>query len=167
MKLIEALYSEFHKDLVEWCRYMTGDRARAEDLVQEAFVRALRHQALLETLTGEQRRSWLYRAVKNLYVDEIRRSSRELITEELPERTDPAAKADYRQTPPEMTGLEWEDLINRLPELEGVVFTMRYLQGYNSSEIGRLLDLSPGTVRSKLSEARKHLRGALKENKNV
>lgn len=167
MKLIEALYSEFHTELVEWCRYMTGNRSRAEDLVQEAFVRALRHWELLETLTDEQRRSWLYRTVKNLYVDEIRRLARETVMEELPEREIPAATADYRQTTPEITGLEWEDLISRLPDLEGVVFTMRYLQGYNSSEIGKLLELPAGTIRSKLSDARKHLRKALKEEKYV
>ena len=58
--------------------------------------------------------------------------------------------------------VEWELLLNSLPDLEGVLFTMRYLLGYNSKQIGELFQLPPGTVRSKLSLARKHLREALK-----
>lgn len=159
MELIEALYTEFHTELVDWCSYMAGERAKAEDFVQEAFIRALGYSDLLETLAAEQRRSWLYRTVKNLFLDERRRLSRETVTDKVPEAGPALSPADSRM--PELEALEWTELIGELPEPERLIFTMRYLQGYNSSEIGGLLKMPPGTVRSKLSDARRHLRNAL------
>ena len=49
-------------------------------------------------------------------------------------------------------------LLARLPETERVLIVMRYLQGYNSTQIGQILELPPGTVRTKLASARKHLK---------
>lgn len=58
----------------------------------------------------------------------------------------------------EIEETEWRCLLEDLPEEEGRVFVMRYLMGYNSRQIGELLSLPPGTVRYKLSSARKRLR---------
>ena len=100
----------------------------------------------------KQRRSWLYRTVRNLHIDQLRHTSKETIVDELPES---------RKESEEMTAIEWENLLNSLPDMEGVLFTMRYLQGYNSKQIGEIFSIPPGTVRSKLSSARKHLQDAL------
>ena len=54
-----------------------------------------------------------------------------------------------------------EQLLEQLPEQEGVLFAMRYFQGYNSRELGQMFGLPEGTVRSKLLLARKHLRKLL------
>ena len=67
----------------------------------------------------------------------------------------------------EISELEWQELLASLPDEEGLLFTMRYLQGYNSKQLGEFLDMPPGTVRSKLSSARKHLRDAIGGNKYV
>jgi RNA polymerase sigma-70 factor (ECF subfamily) len=67
----------------------------------------------------------------------------------------------------ELVRLEWEKLLETLPDLEGVIFSLRYLEGYNSKQIGDILLLSPGTVRSKLSSARQHLKRILGGNKYV
>ncbi|WP_242838233.1 RNA polymerase sigma factor [Butyrivibrio proteoclasticus] len=45
--------------------------------------------------------------------------------------------------------------------LEGKILVLRYFDGYSSTQIGQLLGLPPGTVRSKLHEARKHLKDML------
>lgn len=66
-----------------------------------------------------------------------------------------------------MKNIEWEDLLNSLPDMEGVLFAMRYLQGYNSTQIGEIFSMPPGTVRSKLSSARKHLQEAIGGNSYV
>lgn len=60
--------------------------------------------------------------------------------------------------------IDWEQLLNGLPGDEGVLFVMRYLEGYTSKELGEFFGLPPGTVRSRLSDARKHLKTALKAN---
>lgn len=152
-RMIEELYQRYYRELTAWCRGMTQSESLAEDLVQEAFLRALINIEVLETLRENQRRAWLYRTVKNLYLDRVRHSAYETTKETVPEQTeirDVYAEIDYGQ------------LLEQLPGEEGVLFAMRYLQGYNSRELGRMFDLPEGTVRSKLFSARKHLRELLK-----
>jgi len=147
--MIEQLYETYHRELVHWCQGMTGNMDNAEELVHEAFLRAMLHEQLLLVLDDKQRRAWLYRTVKNLYVDWIRRRTREDVVDEIPESLN---------FPEEITELEWENLLEALPDVEGVLFMMRYLQGYNSNQLSEMFAMPPGTVRSKLSSARKHLR---------
>ena len=136
--MIEELYKKYYQELSNWCHSMTGNRYTAEELVHEAFLRAMLHKDTLSILKEEQSRSWLYRTVKNLYVDRCRQiDSGELVR------------------------LEWEQLLETLPDQEGVIFSLRYLEGYNSRQIGEILSLPPGTVRSKLSSARQHLKRIL------
>ena len=145
--MIEELYEKYHPELVKWCQGMTGSLQTAEELVQEAFLRAMLHEEALRLLDEKQSRSWLYRTVKNLYIDRIRHTSRETIAEEIPESI---------AEPEEFLEIEWADLLDTLPDMEGLLFTMRYVEGYNSQQIGEIFSLPPGTVRSKLSSARKH-----------
>lgn len=156
--MVEELYEKYHSELLRWCQGMTVNFQTAEELVQEAFLRAVLHEELLGMLDEGQRRSWLYRTIKNLYIDQIRHTSRETVVDELPEA---------QKVPEEMQEMEWEALLNSLPDMEGVLFSMRYLQGYNSREIGEIFSLPPGTVRFRLSSARKHLKEAIGGNKYV
>lgn len=50
--MVEKIYQKYFKELSGWCASMTCDRAKAEDLVQEAFLRALDHEELFDTMTG-------------------------------------------------------------------------------------------------------------------
>ncbi len=154
--MIEQLYEFCYDQLLGWSKNMTQNPAMAEDLVQEAFLRALMNADTLQDLHPEQRKSWLYRTVKNLYLDRMRHSRREVISGELPEQT---------IHPEEFEQVDDLLLLQELPDEESMLFTMRYLYGYSSNEIGKLYNMPPGTVRSKLSSARKHLREALKERK--
>lgn len=147
--MIAKLYKKYYIELVRWCQGMTGNLQTAEELVQETWLRALNHADLLASLDEKQRRSWLYRTTKNLYVDQVRHRSKEMIVCKPP--------AGMRW-PQEMEETEWSYLLDSLPDREGQVFAMRYLLGYNSRQIGELLSMPPGTVRFKLSSARKHLR---------
>ena len=156
--MIEELYQKYHQELTDWCRTMTGNLNTAEELVQEAFLRAMLHEDVLAALQEHQRRSWLYRTVKNLYVDRIRHGSKETIIDDF---------AQQQQDSEEIERLEWNQLLETLPDLEGVIFSLRYLEGYNSNQIGKILSIPPGTVRFKLSSARQHLKEALGGQKHV
>ena len=126
--MIEDLYEKYHAELIRWCRRMTQNESAAEDLVQEAFYRALHHTQELDGMDLAQGRAWLYRTVKNLFVDRFRRERREAVMAELPEE---ARYTDYGE-------LENAQLLSGLPEEERILFTMRYLEGYNSRELGEL-----------------------------
>lgn len=156
--MIEELYKKYHQELVGWCHSMAGNLHTAEELVQEAFLRAMLHEDILAELQEQQRRSWLYRTIKNLYVDRIRHGSKETIVEEFTQQQ------KYSE---EIIRLEWDQLLETLPDMEGVIFTLRYLEGYNSNQIGEILSIPPGTVRFKLSSARQHLKESLGGQKYV
>ena len=53
--MIDELYGALYKELIKWCVSMTGSRTLAEDLVQEAFLRALINAELLEMLDQSRR----------------------------------------------------------------------------------------------------------------
>ncbi len=150
--MIEELYRTYRLELVKWCSKMTRDLSFAEELVQEAFLRAMLHEETLAALGEKQRRAWLYRVIKNLYVDWTRHNSYEVVYETTPEFADESE---------DVTNLEWEQLLESLPDMEGVLFSMRYLQGYNSEQLSEIFHMPSGTIRSKLSSARKHLKEAI------
>lgn len=147
--MIVKLYEKYNTELVRWCQRITGNLQTAEELVQESWLRALDHAEILGSLNERQCRAWLYRTTKNLYVDQVRHRAKEMIVREPP---------DGMGWPQEMEEAEWIYLLDSLPDGEGQVFAMRYLIGYNSRQIGEFLSMPPGTVRFKLSSARKHLR---------
>ncbi|WP_425755793.1 RNA polymerase sigma factor [Ihubacter sp. rT4E-8] len=151
-KLMEQLYEALHIQLIRWCRNMTGDQRTAEELVQEAFLRALLHEEIFKELSESQQRAWLYQTVKNLYIDHVRRGKWEMTVDRFPE-----TQADS-EISEEMFMVEWGELLTHLPKLERYIFVLRYLHGYTSGQIGTMLHMPAGTIRAKLHEARKRLR---------
>lgn len=147
--MIEHLYQEFSKELLAWCRNMTGKGELAEDLVQEGYVRAMNHEDVLANLNQRQQRAWLYRTIRNLYVDYVRHGAFETTAEILPETA---------QETGEYTDIDCFQMLNILPDEDRLLFVMRYLEGYTSAEIGNLFQLPDSTVRSRLALARKRLR---------
>ncbi len=144
---IEELYEKYHTEMIRWGTKMTGSEQSAEELVQEAFLRMIMNEELFSCFGEKQARSWLYRTAKNIFIDKVRRSARETIVGEIPEQG---------RQPDEFGELEWEELIGSLPDVEGVIFKMK-CEGYTSLQIGNILQLPAGTVRSKLCSARKRL----------
>lgn len=152
---IEELYGKFYKDILAYCSAMTKDSAAAEDLVQETYMRAMTHWGDLEDLSRGQRRAWLYRTARNLFIDQVRKQSRETPAEE-----EQLALAAFQE---DLSRAAVGQLIARLPDSEKALFTMRYFEGYNSKELGELFDLPPATVRSRLASAKRRLREWIEE----
>ena len=147
---IEELYGRSYKEILAYCSAMTKDRTAAEDLVQETWLRAFTHWEDVEDLSANQCRAWLYKTARNVFIDQLRKQSRETPTEE--ERLPPAPFEE------DLSQAAVAQLIARLPESEQTIFTMRYFEGYNARELGELFDLPSATVRSRLSSAKRRLR---------
>lgn len=145
----EELYDQCYDRLLRYCLGLAGEPATAEDLAQEAFLRALEHWEDVQALGTAQRRSWLYKTARNLYIDLLRKRSRE----------DPGGEEalEGQSFEEDFTALAVRQLVNRLPPEEKALFELRYFQGYHSTELGELFDLPPPTVRARLSAARRRL----------
>lgn len=130
------------------------NRADAEDVAQESFVRAYRSFAGLRD--REKFRGWLVRIVWRLALDRIRsqkrRERRELAALRQPAPPtveDVAAQREFEQR---LAGA-----IEQLPEKLRIVLLMAGVEGHDTAEVASLLGLPAGTVKSRLHLARKRL----------
>lgn len=149
--MIALLYECYFKELLYYASRMTTQRSAAEDLVQETFMRALEHSAQLQGLDQKQCRAWLYRTVRNLFIDKIRKEAAMPLSEE------------KTTTEEDFTGVEVEQICGLLEAEERELFMKRYFEGYDATRLGEMYDMPPSTVRAKLAGARKKLRTAYPE----
>ena len=70
--MLEQFYKNCRNELIGWCTTLTHDPMLAEDLVHEAFLRAMeQYLATLESLSPAQKKAWFYRVIKNMYIDRV------------------------------------------------------------------------------------------------
>ena len=125
---------------------LSGDRHAAEDLAQEAFVRAWR--SLPEGLSAERQRAWLRRTSGNLAVDELRRRARRPAI-----AFDDSGAAERISTEAGAPDAAREAL-SALPAHQRFVLLLHFDAGFTHAEIARLLDSSEEAVRKRVSRAR-------------
>ena len=171
----EALVTENEKRIYNLCRRLTGNQEDAAELTHEAFLNAWRG---LGRFQGESSFStWLYRLATNACIDFLRKEKRrqslsmtvslddeeEARQVELPdERYAPEGaleRAEARRAVAE--GLERLTLEHRQ------VLVMREIHGLSYAEIGQVLGLEEGTVKSRIARARGALRKVLTERGNL
>ena len=142
----ELLYETFWDRLEHFCYKLCRDEARAEDLTQEVFLRALQNRTLIDAFTERQCKAWLFAAARNLYCDQVRRAAKEeaLLTSLLPPGGDDSADETAASA---LGSVELGTVLDQLSELDRLLFTLRYDEGYTSAELSRLFELPPGTVR--------------------
>ena len=137
-------------DIFRTALRVVGDRGRAEDVAQEAFVRAFRN---LKSFRGESRfYTWLYHIVVRVCLD--RRKLARWRFEAPAESLDVAVE----QTPAADERMVVEMLLDRLSPPIRAALVLRELEGLEYEEIAQVLEIPIGTVRSRLSAARKQFR---------
>jgi len=138
--------------------YMLGDRAEAEDVAQETFIRLMAKAADWRT-GGPKLRTWLYRVAVNLCIDR-RRARRTEPLDAIAERADPSADE------PEVTRrLDHGRAVRRglamLPERQRLALALVHFQGLTNIEAAEALETSVDALESLLARARRTLRAAL------
>jgi RNA polymerase sigma-70 factor (ECF subfamily) len=157
----EKLYRR-HRDRVYgllW-RLAGGDGALAEDLLQEAFVRAWQK---LDSFRGESRfGTWLHRLSANVALSDrrirLKRVQRETALDEGAERTamgDRDVRAGQQ--------MDLERAIAALPERARTVLVLYDIEGYSHAEIAELTDMAVGSSKAQLHRARKLIREDLEK----
>ena len=149
--MVETLDEKHCEELTRYIAAMVGDRASAEDIVQEAFVRALSHQADLDDLGPTQCRAWLYRTAKRICIDHFRKAK------------NTAESAQETPIEDDLSVPMVQEAIALLPPHEKTVFTLSVFEGYRATELAELLEIKPAAVRQRLCSARARLRTIYRE----
>jgi RNA polymerase sigma-70 factor (ECF subfamily) len=155
---MEALLRRHHDRIWAVCRRLAGNDADADDATQEAMLLIVRR---LQTFDGRSRfTTWAHRVATNASLDELRRRKRRP-DPGLPD-DDPEARGrvadDGGSIDVGVTGrLTVDAALAQLPEDFRLPVVLRDLGGHDYAEIAAILDLPPGTVRSRIARGRSRL----------
>ena len=146
----EELYEDHYQELVAYGTRMSGSKELAEDLVQETFVKALMNTETVADLSPSKQRAWLFRTLKNLFFDCYRRVV-------LENKYEQSWQPEYLEDRG-IQKIENAMLLKSINPQDRAIFQLRYFDGYSAEEISQMMNLPPGTIRSKLSRCRKYLK---------
>ena len=101
-------------------------------------------------LSPNKQRAWLFRTFKTLFIDRYRRA---VLESEFEQNWQPEYTEDRG-----MHEIENAMLLQSIHPQDRAIFQLRYFDGYSAEEIAQMMNLPPGTIRSKLSRCRKFLK---------
>jgi len=134
-------------------RWLVGSPHDADDVVQDACVRAL---TFFDGFHGEDGRAWLLAIIRNTCYDWLRKRRNHVPLDEIamPADTAPGPEAEQlRQADRQLV----RQSIERLPPEFREVIVLREMEGLSYKQIARVIDAPIGTVMSRLARGRKHL----------
>lgn len=164
---LRALYEQYSGPLFGYVlRQTNGDRAAAEDIVQETLLRAWTHPDALDPARGSVR-AWLFAVARNLVIDAARARQarpREVAAERLGEDwaasvPDPGEDAFERS----LDALQVAEVLEQLSPEHRSVLVETYYRGATVAEAAKTLGVPPGTVKSRTYYALRALRSACAE----
>ncbi len=138
---------------------MSGNTADAEDIVQEAFLRAWTHAAQWRTDGGAQFSTWLYRVVVNLCLDRKRRPTC-VSVDSIEEPQDSRPSGLEVQSTTETQEIVAEALAS-LPPRQRAAVSLCYFEGLGYQDAAEIMNITPSALDSLLVRGRKALRDHL------
>jgi RNA polymerase sigma-70 factor (ECF subfamily) len=159
----DVLVERYQTRLLNFVYRIVGDRERAEDLVQEVFVRVYRHLGRFDR--SKKFSTWIYTIASNLAKNELRNRARNPLVlftsmtkgwedEERPlEFEDPLSRPDDLFRKRHVRELV-ESSVAQLPTHHREVFMLREIEGRSYEEIAEITNCNLGTVKSRLNRAR-------------
>ena len=162
-RAFDALVDRYQGRLLNFIYRTVGDRERAEDLVQEAFIRVHRHMARFDR--SKKFSTWIYTIASNLAKNELRNRSRnplvlfQTMTANWDDEERPLEFEDSTSRPDDLFRKRHvrelvERTVAQLPEHHRQVFVLRELEGRSYEEIADITHCNLGTVKSRLNRAR-------------
>ncbi len=166
LKQFEGIVAQYHREILNYVYRLVGNNYEAEDLTQEAFIKAFQKFESLKELAKV--RSWLYSIARNVTIDFFRRNKNQNIRldDMILENYARATATDYRnEILKKEISREMTATLANLPEQDRTIIKLLYYEGFSYTEIGTLLHLNQNTLKSRLHRTRKALFGILKSKK--
>lgn len=151
-----SLVSLYRAKIFQHCLSIVKDEEIAQDLVQETLIHAFRH---LDTFRMQSSfYTWLYRIAHNLSLNYLKKDKRAKERELKEEIFLTAAKEEVEE---DNFDTKLREILKDLPPKQRIVVEMYYLEHIPQKEIAARLNIPPGTVRSRLFNARKKISTSL------
>jgi RNA polymerase sigma-70 factor (ECF subfamily) len=173
LEAMEVLLERYKRPVFSFVLRLIGDRARAEDLLQETFLRLVEHA---HTFEGNAKlKTWIFRIARNQCIDESRRRvhrrhpsldapiADEANSATLHDRLASKEAGAERRTVGSELKQRMAEAIKALPEEQREVFLLRQVQNLAFKEIADITGVSENTVKSRMRYALERLQGALAE----
>ncbi len=149
----------FHEMLIEtlprlrpYAVMLAQDRSRADDLLQETAVRALNAQHQFQI--GTNFSAWLYRILRNEFIDTVRKSKRVGVSiDDLPE----ALMSYNSRQDDQLLVRELAEALGQLPQAQREALTLVCGSGLSYEEAAQVIGCSMGTIKSRISRARQQM----------
>ncbi|MFC5604561.1 sigma-70 family RNA polymerase sigma factor [Sporosarcina koreensis] len=156
---LESLYKQYARPLYHYLLKLCGSKQLAEDLTQEAFVRAT---IFLHTYDEEEARAWLFKVGRNAYLDEWRKRQRRLSFPFISAISSKKEMISPYGIPEESLltqerNQQLEELLKYLPEQYRSIIYLREYEEFSYKEISDTLQLTTDQVKITLHRARKRL----------
>jgi RNA polymerase sigma-70 factor (ECF subfamily) len=159
--VMRVLYQEHAAVLWRYAVRLTGDKARAEDVVQETLLRAWRHPEVTDE-SERSARAWLFTVARNLIIDE-RRSARYRSESGTPDMEQVADHAGPDEVETALDRMLLGEALGQLSEDHRAVIRRAYYQGWTTAQIATDLQIAEGTVKSRMHYGMRALRLTLQE----
>ena len=154
----DSIYRDYSR-LVYWTAYrVLSDKELTEDVTQNVFITVLRNMESIAALPDAQLKGWLYRVSVNAALDAKRKQSKEVLSDEPvgAEVADDSAPPE-EQTVKKLMYAAVREAVGEMDEVYREPLMMYYYSEMSVSEIAEALDISEGTVKSRMSRGRKIL----------
>lgn len=163
----EAFVHRYHSPILSYLERLLNDRDKAEDIVQETFIKFL-HQLESQRIPDNVR-AWLYRVATNQCRDYWRSASyrkERNVFDHIPEQKDRQAKPSdiYERTE---TRNEMFQLLNELSNTQREIVIMRFYNDLKLQEIADVMECPLGTVKTRLFHALRLLKSRIEEGGRV
>lgn len=152
------LFERLHQPVLNYVYHMLGERQAAEDVTQEAFLRAQQHLAQLGPPWDFK--SWIYRIAGNLAIDLVRKEKPSLDTEQADDVPEPATtrRPTERKVQREETRLSVRSTLASLPPTYRQALILREINGLSYDEVARAMECSNDNARQLVHRARLQFR---------
>jgi RNA polymerase sigma-70 factor (ECF subfamily) len=165
--VFEQLVFKYQDRIYNLCRHMLGSTHDAEDAAQDTFLKA--YQKLKDFKPEASLYTWLYRIAVNTCLDYkkkpffeslFRKSDEEEESFKEPSSDWPSPEKLYES---KQLGIALHNNIKRLPKKLRTAIILKEIEGLSYDEIADILEISVGTVKSRISRAREELKGLMKK----
>jgi len=158
LQQFEGVVAQNSRDILNYIYRLVGNNYEAEDLAQEAFIKAFQKFESLED--RDKARSWLYSIARNVTIDYFRRNKHRSIPldEMILDNYARATAVDYRDDVlKKEVSKEIASALEKLSEQDRMIVKLLYFEGFSYKEIGEVLNINQNTLKSRLHRARKVL----------